>query len=167
MATATATMTPAKVERPLHDLKAARKQEIVRNLNASLATNLDLYLVAKQAHWNVKGPNFQGLHELFDLISDAAREYADLVAERAVALGGLAAGTHQDVAANTTLQKFATNETRWQQLVKEVHDRVLADADQARQFSDGLDDDLATQDIYIEVIRGLDKWAWMLEAHLG
>ncbi len=164
---ATATMTPAKVERPLDDLKASRKQEIVKNLNASLATNLDLYLVAKQAHWNVKGPNFQGLHELFDTISDAAREYADLVAERAVALGGMAMGTHQDVAAGSALKAFPSAERRWEPLVKSVHDRVLATADQARGFSDGMEDDLATQDIYIEIIRGLDKWAWMLEAHLG
>ena len=164
---ATATLTPAKVERPLSELKTNRKQEIVRDLNVALATNLDLYLVAKQAHWNVKGPNFQGLHELFDTISDAAREYADLTAERAVALGGLAAGTHQDVAANSQLEKFPAAETKWQPLVKAVHDRVLAAADQARTFGDGLDDDIATQDIYVEMIRGLDKWAWMLEAHLG
>jgi starvation-inducible DNA-binding protein len=164
---ATATLTPAKVERPLDDLKAPRKAEIIKNLNASLATNLDLYMVAKQAHWNVKGPNFQGLHELFDLISDAAREYADLVAERAVALGGMALGTREDVVANSGLKTFSSKERLWEPLVREVHGRVLADADQARQFSSDLDDDLATQDIYIEVIRGLDKWAWMLEAHLG
>jgi starvation-inducible DNA-binding protein len=107
------------------------------------------------------------LHELFDTISDAAREYADLTAERAVALGGLAAGTHQDVAANSQLAPFPSGETKWQPLVKAVHDRVLAAADQAREFGDGLDDDIATQDIYVEMIRGLDKWAWMLEAHLG
>jgi starvation-inducible DNA-binding protein len=162
---ASATMTPAKVVRPLDDKKPQRAQ-IIKNLNAHLATELDLYMVAKQAHWNVKGPNFQGLHQLFDIVSDAAREYADLVAERAVALGGMAEGTHQDVAANSTLAKFPRGERRWQPLVKEVHDRVIRAADQAREFGDGLDDDIATQDIYVEVIRGLDKWAWMLEAHL-
>lgn len=163
---ATATMTPAKVERPLDDKKDKRTQ-IIKNLNAALATNLDLYMVAKQAHWNVKGPNFQGLHALFDLVSDAAREYADLVAERAVALGGMAEGTREDVTANSALAKFSNKERRWEPLVKEVHDRVLAAADQAREFGDGLDDDIATQDIYVEISRGLDKWAWMLEAHLG
>lgn len=162
---ASATMTPAKVIRPLDDKKPQRAQ-IIKNLNAHLATELDLYMVAKQAHWNVKGPNFQGLHQLFDIVSDAAREYADLVAERAVALGGMAEGTHQDVAANSALAKFPRGERRWQPLVKEVHDRVIRAADQAREFGDGLDDDIATQDIYVEVIRGLDKWAWMLEAHL-
>jgi len=163
---ATATLTPAKVERPLAALKPSKKQEIIANLNTALATNLDLYLVAKQAHWNVKGPNFQGLHALFDTVSDAAREYADLLAERAVALGGMAMGTHHDVSSHTALQKFPASERRWQPLVKAVHDRVLKTADQARDFGGGLDDDIATQDIYVEIIRGLDKWAWMLEAHL-
>lgn len=163
---ATATMTPTRVERPL-DGKKDKRAQIIRNLNAHLATNLDLYMVAKQAHWNVKGPNFQGLHALFDTVSDAAREYADLVAERAVALGGMAEGTREDVTSNSALSKFPGKECRWEPLVKEVHARVLAAADQARAFGDGLDDDIATQDIYVEIIRGLDKWAWMLEAHLG
>jgi starvation-inducible DNA-binding protein len=154
------------VSRPL-DGKKNKRAEIIANLNAHLATELDLYLVAKQAHWSVKGPNFEGLHLLFDSVSDAAREYADLVAERAVALGGMAEGTHQDVAAHTALQRFPENERRWDVLVKAVHDRVLHASDQARRFADGLEDDLATQDIYVEIIRGLDKWAWMIEAHLG
>lgn len=164
---ATATMTPAKVDRPLSDLESSKKKEIIRNLNVALATNIDLHLVAKQAHWNVKGPNFDGLHLLFDTVAAAATEYADLVAERLVALGGMAEGTHHDVGANSVLAKFPSGERRWEPLVKEVHSRVLATADQAREFGDGLEDDLATQDIYVEIIRGLDKWAWMLEAHLG
>ncbi len=161
-----ATMTSAKVERPLDELKA-KKQEIIRDLNISLAANIDLSLVAKQAHWNVRGPNFQGLHVLFDTISTEARGYADELAERAVALGGTAEGTVQRIQENTILSELSSEETRWEALVRAVHDRVLATADQAREFAAGLDEDLATQDIYIEIIRGLDKWSWMLEAHLG
>ena len=163
---ATATMTRAKVDRPLDDLKG-KKKPILENLNIALAMNLDLYLVSKQAHWNVRGPNFQGLHTLFDTVSEAAREYADELAERVVALGGTAQGTVQDISANSTLGQLSSTETRWDALVRAVHDRVLATADTAREYAANLDDDLATQDIYIEIIRGLDKWAWMLEAHLG
>lgn len=164
---ATATMTQSKVERPLHELTGSRAQDIVADLNAALVTNLDLFLVAKQAHWNVRGPNFQGLHELFDLVAAAAREYADELAERAVALGGIARGTVQEVGNNTALAKMPPTETKWEPLVRAVHDNVLKAADQARSYSQDLDDDMATQDLYIEIIRGLDKWAWMLEAHLG
>ena len=48
---------------------------------------LDLALQAKQAHWNVKGPSFIALHELFDELVDAVLEHADELAERAVELG--------------------------------------------------------------------------------
>ena len=163
---ANSTMTPAKVERPLDDLKG-RKQEIIANLNAALATNVDLSLVAKQAHWNVRGPNFMAVHELFDTISQEARQYSDELAERAVALGGLAQGTAQQLVANTILPEMSSTETRWEALVRCVHDRMLAASDQAREFAKDLDDDLGTQDIYTEIIRGYDKWSWMLEAHLG
>lgn len=163
---ATATMSRAKVERPLDDMKS-KKKDIIQNLNAALATSADLSLVAKQAHWNVRGPNFQGLHELFDTIAVEARQYSDELAERAVALGGLAQGTVQDIVKSTSLAQLSSSETRWDALVRAVHDRVLTASDQARQFAAGLEDDLATQDLYIEIIRGYDKWAWMLEAHLG
>ena len=164
---ATATLTRTTVERPLADLKGSRRDEIIKNLNTSLATNLDLFLVAKQAHWNVKGPNFQGLHELFDAVAAAAREYADLVAERAVALGGVAHGTVQDVGNQTGLPKMSSTETKWEALARAVHASLIATSEQTRGFASGLDDDLATQDIYVEMLRGLDKWAWMVEAHLG
>ena len=55
-------------------------------LNEHLADAIDLHLQAKEAHWNIKGPNFVGLHELFDRIAAQADEYSDLIAERAVAL---------------------------------------------------------------------------------
>src|SRR5688572_31443937 len=62
-------------------------------LNQQLADALDLELQAKQAHWNVKGPSFIALHELFDEVEGELEEYADEIAERAVALGGTAFGT--------------------------------------------------------------------------
>src|SRR6202011_3392284 len=62
-------------------------------LNRNLALAIDLERQAKQAHWNVKGPNFIALHELFDKVAEAAEEFIDLLAERVTALGGVAEGT--------------------------------------------------------------------------
>ena len=73
-----------------NDLALATRRSVVEMLNEHLADAIDLHLQAKQAHWNIKGPNFVGLHELFDRIAAQADEYADLIAERAVALGGVA-----------------------------------------------------------------------------
>src|SRR5260370_2235370 len=75
-------------------------------LNRNLALAIDLERQAKQAHWNVKGPNFIALHELFDKVAEAAEEFTDLLAERATALGGIAEGRLQVVAGHSTLPPY-------------------------------------------------------------
>ncbi len=163
MATATATRTAL----PLADIKKARRDEITGGLNASLGSLIDLALGSKQAHWNVRGPNFQGLHTLFDEIAAGVREYSDEVAERVRALGGTSRGTLEDVKTATSLPKFPATSTDWQELTKVMHARLVAVSEEIRSRADGMDDDMVTQDLYIEVMAGLDKWAWMVESHLG
>src|SRR6266576_4773205 len=75
-------------------------------LNPHLDDVLDLGLQAKQAHWNVKGPHFIGLHELFDKVAEELEEFTDDVAERAVELGGVALGTIQIVAKHSRLDAY-------------------------------------------------------------
>jgi starvation-inducible DNA-binding protein len=163
MATATATRKAL----PLAGLKKDRRDGIVGGLNASLGSLVDLALSSKQAHWNVRGPNFQGLHAMFDEIAADVREYADDVAERVRALGGISRGTLDDVKAATSLPKFPATSTDWQELVKAMHLRLVTVSEDIRSRADGMDDDMVTQDLYIEVMAGLDKWAWMVESHLG
>ncbi len=86
-----------------NDLPADSRAAMVALLNARLADALDLYTHAKQAHWNVKGPNFAALHGLFDDVSGHSLDWADTLAERAVALGGQALGTAATVAKTTAL----------------------------------------------------------------
>ena len=78
-----------------NDLSPSTRQSAIELLNEHLANAIDLQLQAKQAHWNIKGPNFVGLHDLFDRVAAQAGEFADLIAERGVALGGVARGTVQ------------------------------------------------------------------------
>src|SRR5206468_9984360 len=75
-------------------------------LNRNLALAIDLERQAKQAHWNVKGPNFIALHELFDKVAEAAEEFTDLLAERATALDGPAEGRLQAVAESSLLPRY-------------------------------------------------------------
>lgn len=148
-------------------LSAARKNEIAADLNTSLAHLIDLALRAKQAHWNVTGPNFHGLHETFDAIARDVRDYADDIAERARALGALAQGTLSDVSVKSTLGGFPADAADWKPLVQGVHDALVTTSQVIQGCAARTEDDLATQDVYIEVIRGLDKWAWMLASHLA
>src|SRR5215470_2789034 len=75
-------------------------------LNQQLADVLDLGLQAKQAHWNVKGPHFIGLHELFDKAYEQVGDFTDDLAERAVELGGVALGTVQVVSRATRVAAY-------------------------------------------------------------
>src|SRR5918997_4381677 len=89
-----------------NDLPTTARTETVRLLNARLADAIDLQTQCKQAHWNVKGPQFIALHKLFDEVNEAVEDYVDLIAERVVQLGGIAEGTVGIVAKRTTLAGY-------------------------------------------------------------
>ncbi len=72
-----------------NDIAPNRRTELNALLNQRLADAVDLQMQMKQAHWNVKGPHFIGLHELFDKIYARVEDYVDLIAERIVQLGGI------------------------------------------------------------------------------
>src|ERR1700760_4432797 len=76
-----------------NDIPKNTRASLNELINQRLADALDLQAQMKQAHWNVKGPHFIGLHELFDKIAEDVEGYVDLIAERAVQLGGIAEGT--------------------------------------------------------------------------
>lgn len=146
-------------------ISGTRQAEIIGDLNGVLAHLIDTATSAKQAHWNVHGPNFQGLHELFDTITSEARDYGDEVAERVMAIGGTAHGTLQDASKGSTFQPFPTDERNWEALTKAMHERLTGLSAKLRDLIASTEDDMATQDLYIEVQRAIDKRAWMLEAH--
>ena len=81
-----------------NDLAENTRGAMINLLQARLADALDLSTQTKQAHWNVKGPHFIGLHELFDEVHEHVDAAVDLIAERLVALGGIAEGTARVVA---------------------------------------------------------------------
>ena len=89
-----------------NDLSEGTRVKAIELLNARLADCKDLQTQVKQAHWNVKGPNFISLHLLFDKINDDVEEYVDEIAERAVQLGGVAEGTARMVAKRSSLAEY-------------------------------------------------------------
>ena len=86
-----------------NDLPEATRRQMIELCNARLADAIDLQTQTKQAHWNVKGPHFIALHELFDKVNEDVEDYVDLIAERAVQLGGTVEGTARSVAKRSTL----------------------------------------------------------------
>ena len=87
-------------------LPESDRQILIELLNGRLADTADLYSQVKHAHWNVKGPNFFQLHQLFDQLAAELIPYIDLIAERATALGGAAMGTTRLAAANSLLPEY-------------------------------------------------------------
>jgi starvation-inducible DNA-binding protein len=70
-------------------------KSMITLLNARVADAIDLKLAVNQARWNIRGPGFIALHELFDQIATRVDDHADVMAERLIQLGGHAAGTTQ------------------------------------------------------------------------
>src|ERR1700730_159487 len=93
-------------------------------LNRNLASAIDLERQAKQAHWNVKGPNFIALHELFDKVAEHIEDHIDTLAERITALGGTAHGTIATVSRTTTLKQYPVDIVEGAQHVEALSNAV-------------------------------------------
>ena len=128
---------------------------------------IDLQQQMKQAHWNVKGPNFIGLHELFDNIAEAVENYVDLIAERIVQLGGIAEGTVRVAALQSRLVEYPLTIAAGMAHVNAVAMALAAFGAEARGTIAEAEElnDADTADLFTEVSRGIDKWLWFVEAH--
>src|ERR1700732_4016723 len=92
-----------------NDLPETTRRQMIDLCNARLADAIDLQTQTKQSHWNVKGPNFIALHELFDKVNEEVEDYVDDIAERAGQLGGVAEGTARMVAKRSSLAEYPVN----------------------------------------------------------
>jgi starvation-inducible DNA-binding protein len=143
------------------------RDHLIASLNHDLASLTDLIAAYKQAHWNVLGMDFAQLHELFDTLAAQTRDYVDLVAERAVTLGGAADGTIQAAVEHTSLPPFPRAERDERLLLQELVGRTEQLGAELRRSMDEASDEPATEDVCIEVTRGIEKQRWMLLAHLA
>jgi starvation-inducible DNA-binding protein len=151
-----------------NDLPSAVRAKVTELLNERLADAIDLGTQAKQAHWNVKGPNFIALHELFDTVAEHIEDHTDTLAERITALGGTARGTIAAVARSSSLKQYPGEITDGIQHVDALSSAV---ADFGAKVRQGIDDaarldDADTSDLFTGISREIDKDLWFLEAHL-
>ena len=151
-----------------NDLPAEVRGRVISLLNQHLADTFDLYSQTRQGHWNVKGPEFFQLHELFDRLADEVEDYVDLIAERVTALGGTALGTARMSAAASRLDEYPADVSRGLSSVEALAARYAALAAFTREAIDlsARAGDADTADLFTEISRGLDKALWFLEAHL-
>ena len=150
------------------DLPEKTRRNVIAILNDRLADAIDLQSQVKQAHWNVKGPNFIALHELFDKISDAALEQIDQIAERVTALGGTAEGTVAVAAKRSRLKNYPLSITAGKDHLYYLSTQLAAFGKSVRAAIDATAElgDADTADLFTGISRDLDKHLWFLEAHL-
>ena len=144
------------------------KKVSVEALNARLADGIDLALAIKQAHWNLKGPQFIGVHEMLDGFRTEIDEFNDSVAERAVQLGATAFGSTQVVAERTKLPAYPTGIYAIADHIAALIDSYATYANAVRENIDETDEagDPDTADLFTEISRAVDKHLWFLEAHV-
>jgi starvation-inducible DNA-binding protein len=150
-----------------NDITQQRRSELNALMNQRLADAVDLQMQMKQAHWNVKGPHFVGLHELFDQIDEAVESYVDLIAERIVQLGGTAEGTVRVAAFRSRLEEYPLTIADGCAHVKAVSKALSTFGHETRNTINQVDElgDADAADIFTEISRGIDKWLWFVEAH--
>lgn len=151
-----------------NDLPESTRKPVIDLLNANLANAIDLSLQSKQAHWNVKGPDFIQLHELFDQVYAEATAWVDLIAERAVILGGVAEGPLKSVTQRTQLPAYGLDLSSGKEHVDALSRALSVFGKSIRAAIEASEEhgDADTADLFTEVSRGADKMLWFVEAHL-
>jgi starvation-inducible DNA-binding protein len=153
---------------PSIDLKSNTKSTVIGILNARLADSIDLALITKQAHWNLKGLNFIAVHEMLDPMRAELDTHVDTIAERVAQLDGIALGTSQIVSKSTQLAAYPTDIRKTTDHLAALAERYAALANQVREDIDATDEagDPTTADILTAFSRDLDKNLWFIKSHL-
>ena len=150
------------------DISEDARIELVGITNQQLADTIDLYLQTKQAHWNVKGPDFYAVHKFFDDLAESVEEFIDELGERVTALGGMALGTTRMAAEFSTLEEFDTSIVSSEDCLNALIERYAAYAASTRVAIERASElgDPTSEDLFTEISRVIDKNLYFLESHV-
>lgn len=137
-------------------------------LESLLADTVVLAAKTRGYHWNVRGPHFEPLHELFGKQYEELSEQADEIAERVRILGGFPVITLAGYLAATRLAEASQISPNDEEMLQEL----LSDRESMARFIRGdlptvqAAGDEATADFLIGLLAAHEKAAWFLRAHL-
>lgn len=152
----------------LMKIEKSQNAGVIEALQARLSDALDLSGKLRQAHWNVKGPQFKQLHELFEEINGAVSEHIDLLGERIVTLGGIADGRTQTTARCSSLPEYPLEARSGREHLEAISLSLTPFAESVRSDIDLTTEmgDAGTADLFTEISRETDKNLWFVNAHL-
>ena len=166
-ATSDTSMSRTPMERALHMEKGSNSNTaVVKALSEFLASSYVLYQKSLFYHWNVTGPNFVGLHTLFEEQYNELHQAGDEIAERIRALGHFTPGTMREFMGHAKLKEDDRLPSKSSEMVEnlmadnEVCSRVAKDV-LAIAAEAG---DEVTVDLMVGRMKVHDKAAWMLRS---
>jgi starvation-inducible DNA-binding protein len=150
------------------DLSETARLNVIGLLRSRLADCIELQMQTKQPRRNAKDPCRILLHKLFDEISEEVEQNLDNIAGRAAQLVGTAEGKTQPVGLESSLREYPLT-------LISGHDQVSALADALSSFGKNVRQaigqsfeygDAVTANTFTRVSRSIEKWLWMVQAHL-
>jgi starvation-inducible DNA-binding protein len=154
---------------PKIGLSPEARDRVVGMLNRTLADEHALYVKTRNYHWNVTGPQFHSLHEMFEDFYQKLAPLADDIAERARMMGGRAIGTMAEFSQQTRLSEQPGEAPEARKMVENLladHEQIIRDL---RQDVDVCADELqdqGTADFLTGLMEEHEKMAWMHRAFL-
>jgi starvation-inducible DNA-binding protein len=146
---------------------AAEQQAVAVELQGALVDLLDLTLIGKHLHWNVRGRHFRALHHELDEQVDVWRELSDDVAERAATIGASPDGQAETIGGATQLEPLPSGQLSDQQVLKAISDRLAAVSTRTRERIDRVAVvDPVTCDLFVNVAGTLEKQLWTIRAQI-
>jgi starvation-inducible DNA-binding protein len=148
-------------------IETSAQAQIAEKATKLLADTYALYLKTHNYHWNVTGPMFNSLHNMFEEQYDELAVAVDEIAERIRTLGAYAPGSFADFAAMTDIADAARG-TSAMDMVRQLADDQMTVASAARALAEvaGEAGDDVSNDLGIQRQQVHEKNAWMLRSHL-
>jgi starvation-inducible DNA-binding protein len=148
-------------------IPAKQRAEIAHGLSRLLADTYVVYLKTHNFHWNVEGPMFQTLHQMFMEQYTETWNAIDLIAERIRSLGEYAPGTYKEYSKLARIRE-TDGVPKAEQMVRlliEGQEAVVRTAREVLPIADRVNDE-PTLDLLTQRMQVHEKNAWMLRSLL-